>query len=62
MRSPEEIIADLRVIEKAKTGDPWPEFLLTDKWDWGTGLSKLCGEAADTLEYLKIFPDALDPE
>jgi hypothetical protein len=46
-----DVVTMLRKIESLRPGDPMP-----DEWgpgDWGTPLSKLCGEAADEIERLR---------
>ena len=62
MRSSEEIIADLREIQNAKIGDPLPRCMRPTPEaeysnNWGKPLSKLCGEAADKLEYWQAVVD-----
>jgi hypothetical protein len=51
-----DLLAMLRKIQNLKPGDMMPE-----EWgpgEWGTPLSKLCGEAADEIERLRCHDRA----
>jgi hypothetical protein len=53
-----DIVERLRALEHLKVGDPCPEWL--PPMHWGPVVSKLVGEAADTIERLRSIAGKAD--
>lgn len=49
-----DLVQKLREIENLKSGSPLPDWMSEGgKNNWGAGLSKLCGQAADRISELE---------
>lgn len=52
---PLSLVEKLEQIANAKVGEPVPECLNSDDWNWAPALSKICKEAADEIKRLQEY-------